>query len=312
MYSPTCTGRSETTPEIGARTTASFELLGGEIVGGAAILQQRLLAARGVDRGLIGGFGHLQTRLRGLQIDRRHHAASGERLRALDGWRARRHGWPARSSPIRSRRRAAACRRRRSAPCMPSCARVWRSALSARASASASSCGSSLTSGSPTRTSRPISTSTSRTTPGGLGADLRLVRRHQRPGEVHLPLDRHPLNGRGVDRDRPARRRRGSGRRRADCKLLSGRRIAQSAGKLEIPNHFWVPRYVYDRTAQTVTDPGKMMPKPLPADELDWAGALPVPEQLHQRGAVRAADAQDGAVRRAPGAGRRRPAAPSP
>ena len=57
------------------------ELLDRQVVGGAAVLQQRLLPARGVDGRLVRRFGHLQPGVGRLQIDRRHQAARGERLR---------------------------------------------------------------------------------------------------------------------------------------------------------------------------------------------------------------------------------------
>ena len=59
------------------------ELLRGEVVGGAAILQERLLSANVVDRGLVRRLGHLQPRVRRLQVDRREDAARGERLCAI-------------------------------------------------------------------------------------------------------------------------------------------------------------------------------------------------------------------------------------
>ena len=67
-------------PLIGARTVASFELLHRQVVGGAAILQQRLLAAGVVHRGLVGGFGDFQPRLGGLQVDRGNQAARRQRF----------------------------------------------------------------------------------------------------------------------------------------------------------------------------------------------------------------------------------------
>ena len=172
MYSPTFTGRSETTPADRRAYDGVGQLLGRKIVGGAAVLEQRLLPAHVVHGGLIRRLGHLQARVGRLHLGRREQAALRRASRRVRDWPARLRGSRARSSPRRSDRRAAACRRRHSGSAMPSWARVCRSALSARARASASSFGSSVTSGSPTRTSRPISTATERTTPAASALTL--------------------------------------------------------------------------------------------------------------------------------------------
>ena len=51
------------------------EFFHGEVVGGATVLQQGLLTAGLVYRGLERGLGHAQPRFGGLQIDWRHQPA---------------------------------------------------------------------------------------------------------------------------------------------------------------------------------------------------------------------------------------------
>ena len=114
---------------------------------------------------------------------------------------AHRRGWPARSSPIRSDRRAAGCRRRQARSGMPSWARVCRSALSARASASASSRGSELDQRIADADLAADLHEDGADDARGFGADLRLVGREQRAGEIHLPLDRDALRSGGLDGD---------------------------------------------------------------------------------------------------------------
>jgi hypothetical protein len=200
MNSPTCTSRSETTPEMGARTTASASFFARERTrrGGPS---RRLLAADVVDRGLVGGLGHFQARLGRLQIDRRQDAARGQGLRAL----AARGGVFLVGQRILHRSDLVVGRRRvggvdgavhavlgAGLPQGAFRARQ-RQRILLRAEPDQRVADADLAADLDEH--RPDD-------PGGLGADSRLVRGHERAGEIHLPLDRHPLNRRGVDGDR--------------------------------------------------------------------------------------------------------------
>ena len=148
------------------------ELLEREGVGGPAVLELGLGRADRVERGLVAGRGHLVPGFRGLQHLGRRDAA-GSRAPS-----------PARTPARASSRFAVAvlttaisasgggASAASTGPLMPSCARVWSSAASARSRASFSSRGSISTSGVPTPTSRPISTSTRRTTPSASALTL--------------------------------------------------------------------------------------------------------------------------------------------
>ena len=140
------------------------ELLERERVGRPPVPQLRLGGADRIERRLVAGFGHLVPGFRCLQHLGRRDAAGVERLRPLVRARASsRFAVAVLTDAISSSGGGTSAVS--TGPFMPSWARVWSSAASARSRASASSRGSISTSGAPTPTSRPISTTTWRTTP---------------------------------------------------------------------------------------------------------------------------------------------------
>ena len=69
----------------------------------------------------------------------------------------------------------------------------------------------------------------------GFGADLRLVGREQRAGEIHLPLDRDALRGGGLDGDGRSRLPDGSGPTWYRCIPRSARAADRQRGTRENP-----------------------------------------------------------------------------
>ena len=200
MYSPTCTGRSDTTPAIGALTTASASALTARSYAARRSCKQRLGRMHRIEGRLVRRFGDLVPGFRHLQHLGRRDAAGAENL----GPFVRRPG----IVPVRGRGldggRLFVGRRR-----LVGVERPAHAELGARLAQ---------------RRFRPLERQRqfARLEPherradvhlgpdldehladdaAGFGADLGLVGREQRARQVDLPLDRHPQHRGGVDRD---------------------------------------------------------------------------------------------------------------
>ena len=170
------------------------ELLHRQVVRGAAVLEERLLAADGVHRRLIGGFSDFGARFGRLQVHRGQDAAAGERvctLGARTGVVAARHRILHRGDLLVRRRRVVGVER-------PVHAEL-RAGLPQRAFRPRERQRQLLRFELDQRVAGPhLAADLDEHLPdnaGGLGTDPGLVRRHESAGEVHLALDGEALGG---------------------------------------------------------------------------------------------------------------------